>query len=649
MRAIHGFPKKFFSDYRKPLLELPDLIKVQKASYRWLISDGLKEIFKEFSPIKDYSEKKFELEFVSFDLEQPKFDEYHAAQNQLSYEAPLRVRVKLTNKILKQDKEQEIFLADFPLMTEHGTFIINGNERVVVPQLARSFGVFFTENELRNRKYFGAKIIPAVGAWIEFETESDGCIYVRIDRKRKFPFTYLLKIFADLTAIANGSTSRPLTNEDISALFTNVPEALPYITKTLIRDTTTSVDEAYLEVYRRLRDSDLASVASAREFLTTLFNREKYDLSVVGRLRLNERFHSGTPSAIGELRTVTPEDLVVIISHIIALNHTKDAVGDDIDHLGLRRIRCVGEMLQQKLRVGMIQMRRNIQDRMSTIDSNALLPIQFVSPRPLQARLKEFFTTNQLSQFMNQKNILSEIEHLRTLSALGPGGLTRKRSGLEVRDVHTSHYGRICPIHTPEGPNIGLILHLANYSKVTNFGILETPYRRIKKGRITDEIVYLNALEEEQYAIAHGSVSYNDKLELTEDEVEVRLAGRPTMVLRDKVDFVDVAPYQAFSLATSLIPFLEHDDANRALMGSNMQKQAIPCIAPEVPLVATGMESRVAQDSGRVILARHQGMVKAVDATRIVVGTDKGEEGYDLLSFVGSDDNSRRIIRLDHP
>src|SRR3989344_5562432 len=516
MRAIHGFPKKFFSDYRKPLLELPDLIKVQKASYRWLISDGLKEIFKEFSPIKDYSEKKFELEFVSFDLEQPKFDEYHAAQNQLSYEAPLRVRVKLTNKILKQDKEQEIFLADFPLMTEHGTFIINGNERVVVPQLARSFGVFFTENELRNRKFFGAKIIPAGGAWVEFETESDDCIYVRIDRKRKFPFTYLLKIFADLAG-------KTLTNEEILALFAKVPEALLYITKTLARDTTTSVDEVYLEVYRRLRDSDLATVASAREFITALFSREKYDLSVVGRLRLNERFHTGA-AAEGELRTVTLEDIVVIISHIITLNHTKDAVGDDIDHLGLRRIRCVGEMLQQKLRVGMIQMRRNIQDRMSTIDSTALLPIQFVSPRPLQARLKEFFTTNQLSQFMNQKNVLSEIEHLRRLSALGPGGLTRKRSGLEVRDVHPSHYGRICPIHTPEGPNIGLILQLSNYSKVTDFGILETPYRKVKKGKITDEIIYLNALEEEKYTIAHGSVSYNNKLEFLDSSAEVRLA-----------------------------------------------------------------------------------------------------------------------------
>ncbi|HEY4476508.1 MAG TPA: DNA-directed RNA polymerase subunit beta [Candidatus Paceibacterota bacterium] len=637
MRSIHQeLPKKYFSEYRPPLLPLPDLIEVQKSSYHWLTTSGLKELFREFSPIKDYSEKKFDLEFVSFDLDKPKFDEYHAAQNQLSYEAPLRVRVKLTNKILKQDKEQEIFLADFPLMTEHGTFIINGNERVVVPQLARSFGVFFTENELRNRKFFGAKIIPAGGAWVEFETESDDCIYVRIDRKRKFPFTYLLKIFADLVG-------KSLTNDDIKALFTKIPEALPYVTKTLARDITTSADEAFLEIYRRLRDSDLASVASAREFITALFSREKYDLSVVGRLRLNERFHAGTEAEKGELRTVTMEDIVVIISHIVTLNHTKDAVGDDIDHLGLRRIRCVGEMLQQKLRVGMIQMRRNIQDRMSTIDSNALLPIQFISPRPLQARLKEFFTTNQLSQFMNQKNILSEIEHLRTLSALGPGGLTRKRSGLEVRDVHTSHYGRICPIHTPEGPNIGLILHLSNYSKVTDFGILETPYRKVKKGRITDEIIYLNALEEEKYVIAHSSVPYDEKLKLIEDQIEVRMAGKSTMMERERVELIDVAPHQAFSLATSLIPFLEHDDANRALMGSNMQKQAIPCIAPEFPLVATGMESQVALDSGRVVLARRAGVVKQVDALKIVVTVDKdGQETdeYNLITFRKTNDNT---------
>ncbi len=636
--------KKYFSKYKEPLLNLPDVIKIQKDSYHWLAKEGLKDLFREFSPIKDYSEKKFELSFVDFALDEPKFDEHHAAVNQLSYDTPLRVRVKLVNKILKQEKEQEIFLTDFPLMTDHGTFIINGNERVVVPQLARSYGVFFTENELRGRKHFGAKIIPSGGAWVELDTESDDCIWVRIDRKRKFPFSYLLKVFADLAG-------KTLNNEEIKALFVDTKSERPYIEKSLARDTTTSVDEAYLEIYRRLRDSDLASVASAREFITALFSREKYDLSAVGRIRLNKRFEHGKESEIDEMRTLTVDDLTVIIRHIVELNNLPDAVGDDIDHLGLRRVRSVGEMLQQKLRIGMIQMRRNIQDRMSTIDSNATLPVQFLSPRPLQARLKEFFTTNQLSQFMNQKNILSEVEHLRTLSALGPGGLTRKRSGLEVRDVHTSHYGRICPIHTPEGPNIGLILHLANYAKINEFGIIETPYRKVKNGQIMPEINYLNALEEETSAIAHGNVSYDENLFLIEENIEVRLNTRPTMVERNNVDYIEVAAYQPFSIGTSLIPFLEHDDANRALMGSNMQKQAIPCIASEFPLVATGMEERVARDSGRLVLAGAPGTVTRVDGQKIVVTSDKGEEEiYTLINYRKTNDNTvfhhRSVVNL---
>ncbi|MBI2097636.1 MAG: DNA-directed RNA polymerase subunit beta [Candidatus Vogelbacteria bacterium] len=624
--------KKYFSKYQEPLLALPDLIRIQKDSYQWLASAGLKELFREFSPIKDYSEKKFELSFLDFALDPPKFDEHHAAENQLSYDTPLRVRVRLVNKIFKQEKEQEIFLADFPLMTDHGTFIINGNERVVVPQLARSYGVFFTENEIRGRKYFGAKIIPSGGAWVEFETEADDCIWVRIDRKRKFPFSYLLKVFADLAG-------KNLSHDDIKTLFAGTKSERPYVEKTLAHDTAGSADEAFLEIYRRLRDSDLASVASAREFITALFSREKYDLSVVGRIRLNKRFERTRPETV-ETRTLNLEDLVVIIRHIIELNNTPDAVGDDIDHLGLRRVRCVGEMLQQKLRIGLIQMRRNIQDRMSTIDSNATLPVQFLSPRPLQARLKEFFTTNQLSQFMNQKNVLSELEHLRTLSALGPGGLTRKRSGLEVRDVHTSHYGRICPIHTPEGPNIGLILHLANYARINEFGTIETPYRKVKNGQIADEVVYLNALEEENYAIAHGSVPFDDHLRLVEEQVEVRQGMRPTLVPRQLVDFIEVAPYQPFSMATALIPFLEHDDANRALMGSNMQKQAIPCIASEFPLVATGMESRVVRDSGRPVFARSAGTVKKVDGQKIVVETERQEEIYQLINFRKTNDNT---------
>ena len=627
--------KKYFSRYREPLAKVGNLVETQIASYNWLIKEGLKNLFKEFSPIKDYSEKKFELEFADYQLDEPKFDEHHAKVNQLTYDTPLRVKVKLKNKIVGAEKEQEIFLADFPLMTPHGTFIINGNERVVVSQLARSFGVFFTENELRGKKYFGAKIIPATGAWIEFETESDGVIYVRIDRKRKFPVTKLLRVFADIEG-------QVITNEEIMALFADVPTSIDYLKISLGKDHTKTADESYLEIYRRLRDSDLATVQNAREFLTTLFSRERYDLSTVGRIRFSKRFDRPAPAESADRKEVlTFDDIVTITRHIIILNNDKDAVADDIDHLGLRRVRNVGEMLQQKLKVGMMQMRRNIQDRMSTIDSSTTLPINFISPRPLQARLKEFFTTNQLSQFMNQKNILSEVEHLRTLSALGPGGLTRKRSGLEVRDVHTSHYGRVCPIHTPEGPGIGLILHLTNYAKINQFGVIETPYRQVKNGRITDELVFLNALEEENHIIAHGATPWDESGKILEVEVAVRIQGKPTTAALAKVDLIDVAPYQAYSVATSIIPFLEHDDANRALMGSNMQKQAIPCILPEAPLVATDLEGQVALNSGRLIIAHTAGVVKKIDGRQIVVENTKAKDDvYTLINFMKTNDNT---------
>lgn len=636
--------QKYFSRYQEPLAELPDLVSMQKASYEWLLTEGLKDLFKEFSPIKDYSEKKFELEFAGFSLEEPKFDEHYAKQNQVSYEAALKVRVKLKNKIIGEEKEQEIFLADFPLMTPHGTFVVNANERVVVTQLARSFGVFFTENELRGKRYFGAKIIPALGAWIEFESETDDTIYVRIDRKRKFPFVSLLRVLADL----EGKT---LTDEDIVAMFKGVESSVDYIKASLAKDHAKTIDDSYLEIYKRLRDSDLATPQNAREFLVTLFSRERYDLSEVGRLRFNERFGKPAPADGKSERNLSYTDVAKIVEHIIKLNNDVTATADDIDHLGLRRIRSVGEMLQQKLRVGMLQMRRNIQDRMSTVDSSTTLPIQFINPRPLQAKIKEFFTTNQLSQFMNQKNILGEVEHLRTLSALGPGGLTRKRSGLEVRDVHPSHYGRVCPIHTPEGPNIGLILHLSNYARVNRFGVIETPYRKVKDGKVTDELVYLNALEEEKMVIAHGATPLDEKKHIINTNVDARVQGVPTSVTRDRVNLFEVSPYQAFSVATSIIPFLEHDDANRALMGSNMQKQAIPCVIPEVPLVATGLENRVARDSGRLVMASSAGTVTTVDGKQIIVTDDEGEKKhYALANFVKTNDNTilhqRPIVNL---
>lgn len=604
------------------MVESPNLVKSQLESFDWLVKHGLKEVFEEFSSIKDFSEKKFVFDFVGFELEKPKYDEYYAKDNKLSYEAPLKVRVRLKNFIQKTEKEQEIFMADFPLMTSHGTFIISGIERVVVPQLARSFGVFFTSQAIRGRTLFGAKIIPSRGAWIEFETDLEGAIYARIDKKRKFPATILLKVFG------------AKNEKEIMDLFKKVEGSKAMIEKTLAKDHTKTQDDAFIEIHKKLRDGDLATAENAKEFFESIFGSERYDLSKVGRFRFNSRFGKSMEEKEIAKRTLTLDDISTIFSHIIHLNTTPGSEADDIDHLGSRRVRYVGEMFQQKIRVGMSQIKRNIQNRMSTIDTDVTLPVHFISPKPLQARMKEFFTTNQLSQFMQQENSLTEIEHLRTLSALGPGGLSRARAGFEVRDVHPSHYGRLCPIHTPEGPNIGLILRLGVYAKLNEFGMIETPYAKVEKGKITGEIVYLNALEEEKYNIAHAATSYDADGKITSDQVEVRFAGKPQTVSKAKVDFIDVATNQAFSIATSMIPFLDHNDANRALMGSNMQKQATPCIIPEAPLVATGVEGIAVRDTGRLIIAEEDGTVVSVDGKKIVVKNSKGKEHeYKLVTF----------------
>lgn len=600
---------------------MPNLVSPQIESFNWLVEEGLKEVFKEFSSIKDFSEKKFELDFTGFELAEPKMGEHTAKLKKLSYEAPLKVKVRLKNFIAGTEKEQEIFMADFPLMTSHGTFVIGGIERVIVPQLARSTGVSFTSQDIKGKKTFGAKIIPARGAWIELETDLDGTIFVRVDRKRKFPATALLRAF--------GVES----SEKILKLFAGKPETKHFIEKTLSKDGTTTIDEACIEIHKRLRDGDLAAADNAREFVRSIFDAERYDLSRVGRFRFNNRFGGKSEDKEADRRTLSLEDLVTIINHIAHLNVTPGSVEDDIDHLGSRRVRFVGELFQQKIRVGMAQIKRNIQNRMSTIDTDVILPVQFISPKPLQARIKEFFTTNQLSQFMQQTNALEELEHLRTVSALGPGGLSRTRAGYEVRDVHPSHYGRLCPIQTPEGPNIGLILRLATYSRINEFGMIETPYAVVKDGKVTGEIKYLNALEEEDYNIAHAATKVEDD-KIVSKWVEVRMKGSPKTVLKEDVHFIDVATNQAFSVATSMIPFLNHDDANRALMGSNMQKQATPCIIPEVPLVATGVEEVAIRDTGRVVFAKSEGTVTKVDAREIVVKDSKGKEhSYPLINF----------------
>ena len=614
--------KKYFSRYKKPLIPLPNLIENQLMSFNWLVEHGLKEVFKEFSPINDYSEKKFQLDFTSFVLSEPKFDEEHAKINKLTYEGSLKARVKLLNKSIGTVKEQEIFMADVPMMTRHGTFIINGVERVIVPQLTRSFGVFFTELEIKARRLFGAKIIPARGVWIEIESDNDGAIYVRVDKKRKFSVSSLLRVLG------------LETDENILKAFEGDEEAKKTMQISLEKDPAKSALDSYIEIYKRLRDGDLATPENAKEFITSLFSPERYDISPVGRFRFNKRFGMGMTDKDLEVRTITNADIVAMIKHIVSLNGDINAKADDIDHLGQRRVRFVGEMLQQKFRTGMTQIKRNIQDKMSVIDVGTTMPIQVINQRPLQARVKEFFTANQLSQFMNQENVVAEVEHLRTLSALGPGGLTRERAGLEVRDVHTSHYGRVCPIHTPEGPNIGLIVHLSTYARINEFGIIETPYVKVKNGKITSEVVYLNALEEEKSNIVHAGVAYDDNGNIIKDKVEARIKTKPGIIPREEVEYIDVATTQAFSLATSMIPFLEHNDAHRALMGSNMQKQALPCVKPEAPLVATGIEERVSRDSGRLILSEVNGEVSFVDAKKITVKDEKGKDHiYPLINF----------------
>ncbi len=613
--------KKYFKKFKKSLVELPNLVESQLSSYQKFVDGGIESVLKEFTPIEDYSGKKFKMEFLDFEFKQPDYDEFYAKENKKTYQATIKVNVKLTNKILKIEKEQEIFLTDFPMMTEHGTFIINGIERVIVPQLSRSFGMFFTVQELKGKRYFGVKIIPYRGAWIEIDSEPGGLIYVKIDRKRKFLISSLLRVVAPVGA-------------DLTSLFKD-KEAKEIIQKSIENDPAKNIDESYIEIHRKLRDGELTTASHSKVFVDGVLDKEKYDLHEVGRFYFNKRFGKSMDKKELERKTISIDDLVTIVEHIVELNRTPGVPEDDIDHLGSRRLRYFGEMVQQKFRVGMYQIKRNIQDRMSIIGVDVTLPMQLVNPRPLQARIKEFFATNQLSQFMLQDNILAELEHLRTVSALGPGGLVRERAGIEVRDVHPSHYGRICPIQTPEGQNIGLILHLANYAKVNDFGMVETPYSKVKNGKVTGEIVYLNAADEELYNIADATISLSGDSTIKEKLIEVRVGGRLGIVDRQKVDFIDVSTKQAFSVATSMIPFLNHNDANRALMGSNMQKQSVPCVLPEAPLVATGIEEKAARDSGRLVIAKESGIISFVDARTIKVKNKKGEEDeYKLVNFL---------------
>ncbi|MCL0063388.1 DNA-directed RNA polymerase subunit beta, partial [Peptococcaceae bacterium] len=609
------FPEKLGNRERwsygkfKEVLELPNLIEVQKKSYEWFLREGLKEALNDISPIQDFTGNLI-LEFLDYTLRKPKYTVEECKERDVTYAAPVRVKVRLINKETGEVKEQDVFMGDLPLMTEKGTFIINGAERVIVSQLLRSPGVYFTEDmDPSGKKIYKATIIPNRGAWLEFETDVNDVLFVRIDRTRKLPVTVLIR--------ALGYNS----NQQILELFDNNKN----IAATLDRDTVETQEEALIKIYKKLRPGDPPTIESARSLFTALFfDPKRYDLANVGRYKLHKKLQHGVlyryedeendekefdrylqkevPKKRKFIRELTKEDIIATVRYLLGLLEGKGTT-DDIDHLGNRRLRSVGELLQNQFKIGLARMERVIRERMTIQDMDVITPQALVNIRPVVAAVKEFFGSSQLSQFMDQTNPLSELTHRRRLSALGPGGLSRERAGFEVRDVHHSHYGRMCPIETPEGPNIGLIGSLATYARVNEFGFIETPYRKVdkKNKRVTDEIVYLTADVEEQVIIAQANALLDEEGYFKEERVNARRGKEILVVPVEGVDYMDVSPKQVFSVATSLIPFLEHDDANRALMGANMQRQAVPLLTTEAPLVGTGIEHKAVLDSGAVL------------------------------------------------
>jgi len=682
----------------KEVLEVPNLIEIQQKSYQWFLEEGLREMFQDISPILDFT-GNLVLEFIDYSLGEPKYSVDEAKERDVTYAAPLRVKVRLINKETGEVKEQEVFMGDFPLMTETGTFIINGAERVIVSQLVRSPSVYFsTKVDKNGKKAYTATVIPNRGAWLELETDAKDIIYVRIDRTRKIPVTVLLR------ALGFG------TNQEIIDLLGDDE----YVHNTLDKDNTDSTEKALLEIYERLRPGEPPTVENAKSLLIArFFDPKRYDLANVGRYKINKKLHlktrlfnqrlaetlvdpetgeiiaeagqvvdrrlldhlmpyfekgvgmkefrvasgvldAGTiplqsvkifaPNEDGKVITVlsngfigknvkhiTPADIVASINYFINLLHNVGTT-DDIDHLGNRRLRSVGELLQNQFRIGLSRMERVVRERMSIQDANVITPQALINIRPVIAAIKEFFGSSQLSQFMDQTNPLAELTHKRRLSALGPGGLTRERAGFEVRDVHNSHYGHMCPIETPEGPNIGLINSLSTYARINEYGFIETPYRRVDPdtGRVTDQIDYLTADEEDDYVIAQANAELTEDGYFANEMVIVRYnksSDNIQTVPRERVDYMDVSPKQVVSVATALIPFLENDDSNRALMGSNMQRQAVPLLVPEAPLVGTGMEYKAAKDSGVCIVSKHDGVVERVTANEIWVRVRKEVDG----------------------
>ncbi len=670
-------------------IPLPNLVEVQLSSFKWFLEKGLREVFDEVFPIEN-AKQDLVLEFVDYYFGEPKYNEYEAKEKDLSYQAPLFARLRLVNRKTGEVKEEDVYMGELPMMTERGTFIVNGTERVIVNQLIRSPGVYFDkETGAQGREIFTARLIPDRGAWLEFELTPGEVISVKVDRRKKVPVTLLLKVlgfrdnqeilehFSDgvyeseiLEDLVKGKIlaepvldpetgevlarkGERLTKEDLELfLERGVTKVVLYkidsaIVNTLERDPTTTMEDALIDLFRRLRPSEPARLENAKLFANSLFfDPRRYNLGRVGRFKLNKKLGLDIPL---EVVTLQKEDICGVVDYLLQLRDGKGEI-DDIDHLGNRRVRAVGELLQNQFRVGLLRVDRIVRERM-TIQPNieSVTPQVLINVRPIVAAIKEFFGSSQLSQFMDQTNPLAELTHRRRLSALGPGGLTRERAGFEVRDVHYTHYGRICPIETPEGPNIGLVTSLSTYARVNDFGFIETPYRKVVDGRVTEVIEYLTADEEDKYYIAQANTPVDENGYFVEDRVIVRHRGEIEWVDAKMVNYIDISPKQVFSVSTSLIPFLEHDDANRALMGSNMQRQAVPLVKPKAPLVGTGIEAKAAIDSGAVVIAKRGGIVEKVCADEIVIRTPQGERDvYKLLKFKRSNQgtciNQRPIV-----
>ena len=610
--------------------DLPDLIEVQKKSFEWFLKEGLKEELLSFSPVKDYT-GRLELHFLpNYTFDNAKYTIEEARIHDATYAKQLRVMVRLVNRDSGEIKEQEVYIGDIPTMTDKGTFIVNGAERVIVSQIVRSPGVYFKrEISPAGKRLYNATMIPNRGAWLKIETDSNDLIYVKIDKNRKILATTLLKAMG-------------ITVSEMESLFTH----FEFLKKTLDKDTTETTDEALIEVYKKLRPGDPASAQGGRQILESrFFDEKKYDIGRVGRYKLNKKLNLNIPK---NQRTLTVQDIVASIEYLINLTYDEGVV-DDIDHLGNRRIRSVGELLQNQFRVGLSRIERIVKERMTLQDSETLTPLNLLNTKPLVASLKEFFGSSQLSQFMDQTNPLAELTHKRRISALGPGGLMRERAGFAVRDIHPSHYGRICPVETPEGPNAGLIGSLATHAKVNDYGFIESPFFVVKDGVVTDEVVYMTADEDENYRCAPSDIQLNPDNSIKAEYVPVRYRSEFTMGESKKVDYVGVSPIQIISVATSLIPFIEHDDANRALMGSNMQRQAVPLLITQRPVVGTGLEARAAKDSGMVVVSECDGTVTRVVGEEIIVTDLQGTPHvHQLMKYVRSNQdtciNQRPIV-----